>query len=59
MQIQLPSEHRINLVFEWSISAGTGHPNTGPFENLSNLSGFLMVRLAKIVLYTKKIFFAV
>ena len=44
--IQWGSENQTSPDFEWSISAGTGHLKSGPFENQTfyyNRSGFRMV----------------
>ena len=35
---QSPSEYRICLVPEWSVFAGTWHPNTRPLKNWTYLS---------------------
>jgi hypothetical protein len=41
--LQWPTEYRTSWVFEWSISAGAGYPNTRPFKNRTYLFGFRMV----------------
>jgi hypothetical protein len=48
-------DYRTNPVFDWSISAGTGHPNTGPFKNWTNsISLDLFIQKEKFLLYIKQ-----